>query len=121
MIITFLLNERVDARTIADRLRAQFSEHAYKLRIIQFWIAKVWLGRQDLHDEIRTGTPPLDGLDAKTLAILDKSRFESARSIAETLRIAYSTVLLHFHDSISFRSFHLHKIPHLLTHDLREK
>jgi hypothetical protein len=30
-------------------------------------------------------------------------------------------VLLHLHDSIDFRSFHLCWIPHLLTHDLREK
>jgi hypothetical protein len=121
MNITFLLNERVDARNIADKLRAHFGERAYKLRIVQFWIAEGWLGRQDLHDEIRTRKPPLDGLDAKTLAILDKSPFESASSITETLRIVYSTILLHFRDSISLRSFHLHKIPHLLTHDLREK
>jgi hypothetical protein len=63
----------------------------------------------------------LDDLDAKILAILDKSPFESARSIAETLGIAHSTVLLHLHDSMSFRSFHLHWVLHLLTHDLREK
>jgi hypothetical protein len=30
-------------------------------------------------------------------------------------------MLLHLHDSISFRSFHLHWVPHLLMHDLREK
>jgi hypothetical protein len=30
-------------------------------------------------------------------------------------------VLLHLHNSIGFRSFHLHWVPHLLTHDLREK
>jgi hypothetical protein len=35
-------------------------------------------GRQDLHDKIRTGRPPLHDLDAKILAILDKYPFESA-------------------------------------------
>jgi hypothetical protein len=84
---------------------------------------KVQLGRQDLHDEIRTGKPPLDDLDAKILVILDKYPFELARSIAETLRVTHSTVLLylHLHDSIDFRSFDLYWVPHLLTHDLREK
>jgi hypothetical protein len=54
------------------------------------------------------------------MAILDKSPFESVRSIAETLGVFHSIVLLHLHDSIGFRSFHLHWVPHLLRHDLRE-
>jgi hypothetical protein len=37
------------------------------------------------------------------------------------LVIAHSTVLLHLHDFVGFKSFHLHWVPHLLTHDLREK
>jgi hypothetical protein len=28
-------------------------------------------------------------------------------------------MLLLLHDSIGFRLFHLHSVPHLLTHDLR--
>jgi hypothetical protein len=121
VIITFLLNERADARDITDRLQAQFGEHAYKVRTIQFWIAEAWLGRQDFHDEIHAGRLPLDDFDVKIMAILDKSPFESARSIAETFHVAHSTVLPHLHDFIDFRSFHLHWVPHLLMHDLREK
>jgi hypothetical protein len=65
-----------------DRLQAQFDKHIYKFPTIQFWIAEVWLGRQDLDDDIRIGRPPLDDLDdpddpddvdAKILTILDKS------------------------------------------------
>jgi hypothetical protein len=130
VIIKFLPNERADARDIADRLQtdcrqiadklqtncrqivdklqAQFGEHAYKFRMIQFWITEVRLDRQDFHDEIRTGRALFNDFDAKNLAILNKSLFESARSIAETLRVAHSTVLLHLHNSIGFRSFHLH-------------
>jgi hypothetical protein len=55
------------------RLQAQFGEYADKLWTIWFRIAEVRFVRQGLHDEIRTGRPPLDGLDAKILAILDKS------------------------------------------------
>jgi hypothetical protein len=116
VIIKFLLNERPDAGDIADRLQAQFDEHAYKLRMIQFRITEVWLGHQDLHDEIRTRRPselqtfrpPLDDLDAKILTILNKSPFKSFYSITETLRVAHSTMLLYLHDSVGFRSFHLH-------------
>jgi hypothetical protein len=78
MIVKFLLNEGADARDIADRLQAQFGEHGYKLWTVQFWIAEVQLDCQDLHDEIRTGIPPLNDLDAKTLVILDKSRRENS-------------------------------------------
>jgi hypothetical protein len=121
LIIGFLLNEGIDIRDIADRLQAQFDKHADKLRTIQFWITEVQFGRQDLHDEIHTGIPPLDDLDIKILAVLDKSLFESAYSISETLHVAHSMTLLHLYDSISFRSFYLYWVRHLLTHDLREK
>jgi hypothetical protein len=63
----------------------------------------------------------LDDLDSKVLAILDKSPFESTHSIAERLFVAYSTVLQHLHESLWFKSFHLHWIPHLSTGNLWEK
>jgi hypothetical protein len=53
--IKFLLNERADTRNIANGLQVQFDEHAYKLQMVQFWIAEARLGRQDLYDEICTG------------------------------------------------------------------
>jgi hypothetical protein len=53
--------------------------------------------------------------------MLDKSPFESAHSIVETLRVAHSTVVVYLCDSVGFRSLHLHWVPHLLTYDLREK
>jgi hypothetical protein len=65
MIITFRLNEGADARDIAERRPAQFDEHTYKLRMVQFWITEVRLGRQDLHDTIPTGRPLLDRCDDK--------------------------------------------------------
>jgi hypothetical protein len=112
VIIKFLWNEGADAGQIAARLQAQFAEHAYQLRTVQFWITEIRRGRQDLHDEIRSRRPPLDDLDGKILAILDKSPFESAHSIAERLLIAHSIVLQHLHKSLGFKSFHLHWVPH---------
>jgi hypothetical protein len=121
VIIKFLWNERVDARQIVVRLQEQFVEHAYRLRIVEFWITEIWCGHQDLHDEIHSGRPPLDDLDGKILAILDNSSFESAHSIVERLLVAHSTVLKHFHESLGFKSFHLHWVPHLLTGETQEK
>jgi hypothetical protein len=55
------------------------------------------------------------------LAVLDKSPFQSSRSIAEKLAVSHSIVLQHLQESIGFKSFHLHLVPHVLTLELREK
>jgi hypothetical protein len=98
-------------------LQAQFVKHAYQLRTIQFWITEIRRGRQDLHNEIRSGLPPLDDLDSKILAILEKSPFESSHSIAERLLVVQSTVLRHLHEFIGLKSFHLRWVLHLLSSD----
>jgi hypothetical protein len=121
VIIKFLWNHAADTSQIAARLQTQFTEYDCQFPTVQFWITEIRRGRQDLHDEIRSGRPPLDDLDGKILAILGKSLFESADSIFERLLVAYSTVLQYFHESFEFKSFHLHWVPHLLTGDLREK
>jgi hypothetical protein len=90
-------------------------------RTIRFWIAEIRFDRQDLHDEIRTGRPPLDAFDYKILAILDKYPLKSSRSIVKKLLIAHSKVLQHLRESLGFKSFHLHLVPDLLTGDLREE
>jgi hypothetical protein len=72
------------------------------------WTTEILLGRQDLHDEIRAGRPPLGDLEAKIMDIFGKSPFVSAHSISERLPIADPTILRHLRDSIGFESFHLH-------------
>jgi hypothetical protein len=53
--------------------------------------------------------------------ILNKSPFESARSIAETLLVTAIKLLHHLHRSIGFKSLHLHWVPQLLAENLRQK
>jgi transposase len=57
VIRKFLFNEGADARQIAKRLRVQFHEDAYALRMVEFWITELRRGREDIHDEPRTGRP----------------------------------------------------------------
>jgi hypothetical protein len=121
VIIKFLWNDGAGASQIVARLQKQFVEHAYQLCAVKFWITEIWRDPRDLHDEIRSVRSPLDDLDGKILAILDKSPFESAHSIAKRLLVARSTVLQHLHESLGFRSFHLHWVPHILTDNLRDK
>jgi hypothetical protein len=65
VVIKFLFNKRVDARQIAEKLRAQFYKDAYALRTAQFWITELQRGREDLHDEPRTGRPSAENLPTK--------------------------------------------------------
>jgi hypothetical protein len=44
LIIKFLWKEAADARDIADRLHAQFSQHTYQFRTVQFWITEIRRG-----------------------------------------------------------------------------
>jgi hypothetical protein len=108
VIIRFLWNEGIDTNQITARLQAQFGEHAYKLRTIRFWISGASFSYQDIHDEICTSKPPLDDLDAKILAILDKSLFVSACSMAERLHVGHATMLERLHGSIGLKSFYLY-------------
>jgi hypothetical protein len=121
MIIRFLDNEGAYAHDITQRLQAWFAEDAYTFRMVQFWIGEVYRGNQDVHDQICIGSPLLDHLNAKILAILDKFSFRSARSIAGTLRVGLITVLQRLHDFIGFRSFHLHWVPHIFAVGFCEK
>jgi hypothetical protein len=93
VIIKFLLNERTNARNIVNKFQTQFCEHAYQLRTIPFEITEARLDRQDVYNEVHTGTPQLDGLEAKILAILDKFPLKSTHSIAKKLIVANSPVL----------------------------
>jgi transposase len=120
VIIKFLFNEGADAPQISERLRAQFHGDAYALRTLQFWITELRLGREDLHDEPRTGRPSTENHPTKIQELLDENPFESARSMAEILQVSHSTVLKHLHEDFRFQSFHLRWVPHVLTPELRE-
>jgi histone-lysine N-methyltransferase SETMAR len=119
VIIKFLAIEKVDAREIARRLRVAFGEDAYALRTVQFWMAEVRRGREDLHDEHRPGRPPLDHIDSRILALLDRAPFESARSMAEVLHVDHATILRHLHEKLGFKSYCVRWVPHLMSDELR--
>jgi hypothetical protein len=107
VIIRFLSNDGIAADEITTRLQAQFSEQTYKLRTIRFWTGEVRFGRHDLHNAIRTGRRLLEDVDAKILAIVNKSPFDSELSMAARLRVSHATVLNYSHLSIDFKLFHL--------------
>jgi hypothetical protein len=60
VIVKFLTNEFVDAHEIHTRLSAQFNEQTDALRTIQCSVRERQRGRENLHDECRSGRSVLD-------------------------------------------------------------
>jgi hypothetical protein len=89
IIIRFLGKERVSPEDIHVCLEAQFGNITYSKRSVRLWRQYVWHGREDLHDEVRSGTLPIDFLDIRILALLDEHAFHSASSIAEVLCVSH--------------------------------
>jgi hypothetical protein len=119
VIIRFLHNEKVDPHAIHQRLHAQFGLDTYGLRTVQYWCQLFTLGRDDLHEKDRPGRPPIDYVDAEILGCLQKEPFSSSHSLAQTLNLSQSTVLDRLHNSLGMNNWHVRKIPHELTDDLR--
>jgi hypothetical protein len=121
VFIKLLTNESVDAHKIYTRLSAQFGEQTDALRTIQFPVREIQRGREDLHDEHRSGRLALDCIDTQTISILEKVPFESACSTAQVLNVDHATVLHRLHEKVRFKSYCLRWVLHLLTGELRAK
>jgi hypothetical protein len=104
-----------------ERLEAQFHKDAYSLRSVQFWIPEIKRGREGLHDAQRSGRRPIQSLIAQIKVRYDENCFVSARSIAKTLRVSHSTGLKDLHEDSGFQSFHLRRVSHMLTSELKEQ
>jgi hypothetical protein len=103
VIIKFLVNYGLGADEIEEKLRTQFTENAYSLRTMQFWIAGMKRVCEDIHDEPHPGRPPAADFKRRTQEVLDHNPFESARSIAEILQISHSTLLKHLQEDLGFQ------------------
>jgi hypothetical protein len=121
VIIKFLRNEKVNISEIKHRLQGQFHEEVCLLRIVQFWIGKRRRGHQDLYDGLRPRRFLLDNFDIKSLVKWNKSPFESIQSIAETLFIGCTIVLLYLRQEFCLKSFRSYLIPYVLTDKLCKK
>jgi hypothetical protein len=87
VIIRFLFKKSVDTNDIHMRLLAKFRDEASSLRSVQRWCQYVLQLRELMHDEPRSGGPPVDFLDIQILSNLENYPFHSAYSLAEILKV----------------------------------
>jgi hypothetical protein len=102
----FLCRECVSSEDIHVRLEVHFGNAADSERSVRGWCQYVRQGREDLHDDVRSGRPPIDFLDIRILALLDEQPFHSACSIPEVLGISHSTIFSHLPESLGMKIFH---------------
>jgi hypothetical protein len=69
---------------------------------------------------LRSERPPIDYLDAKIIARLERKPFSSASSLVKALDVSPAAVLSDLHNSLGMKNFHLRWVLHQLTDDLRQ-
>jgi hypothetical protein len=75
VIIRFLCKERIASEDIHVHLEPQFGDATDSERSVRRWCKHARQGREDLHDEMQSGRPPMDFLDIRILALLDEQPF----------------------------------------------
>jgi hypothetical protein len=118
VIIQFLHTEKVHPTQIHRKLASQYGLEIYSLRSVQNWCQLFDCRHRNLHDDPRSGRPPINHLDAKIIACLEREPFSSAYSLAEALDVLPAAVLSGLHNLLGLKTFYLRWVPHQLTDDL---
>jgi hypothetical protein len=107
VIIRLLLREDATADDIHRRLQAQFTDNADSIRSVRSRCQLIRQEREDLHDDPRSGRPPIEVIHTKILSALKREPFHSAHSLGEVVGVSCSTVIYYLRDSLGMKNFHL--------------
>jgi hypothetical protein len=72
-------------------------------------------------DDVRSGRPSIDHIDALILKQLTETPFASVRSLSKDLEIPKTTVWRWLTEYLQFKSRHFKWVPYMLTDELRQK
>jgi hypothetical protein len=108
VVIQFLHKEKVHPIQIHRRLTAQYGLEIYSLPSVQHRYQLFDCGRQNCYDNPRSGRPPIDHLEAKSIVCLEREPFSSADSLTEALDVSPAIVLSRLHNSLGMKNCHLH-------------
>jgi hypothetical protein len=80
-----------------------------------FGVKEVRPEREDLSDEERSRRPSAAGLNEILAYPLERDLNTTARRLAVSLGISPQTVMVHLHEGLRMKCFHLRWVPHTLT------
>jgi hypothetical protein len=109
VIIRFLFQEDSNANGdhIHRRPQAQFTDDAHSIPSVRRWYQFIRQGREDLHDDPRSGRLHIDFIGIKILSALEKEPFHSAHLLAEVVDTPSSTVIRHLRNLLRMKNVHL--------------
>jgi hypothetical protein len=107
--------EGVPAAESISRLRDHDGEDALSRTQIYFWINQIKRGRIDLNNIASPGREPDECLAGVIAAKRDANPHLSERQLAQSLRIAASTVCQYLAEVMGMKCRHLRWVPHTLT------
>jgi hypothetical protein len=120
VIVQFLHKEKFHSTQIHKRLAAQSGLEIYSLRSVHHWCQLFECGRQSLHDDPRSGSPPVDHLNAKIVPCLERELFSLGYSLAEALDVSPATVLSRLYNSLGMKICHVRWVQHQSTDNLEQ-
>jgi hypothetical protein len=100
---------------IIFRLRHHYGKDALSRTQIYVWINKIKRGRTDLNNIASLGREPDEGLAIVIAAKLDADIHLSGRKLAQSLRIAASTICRYLTEVSGMKCRHVRCVPTTLT------
>jgi histone-lysine N-methyltransferase SETMAR len=120
-VIKYLHDEGLNGVEIIQRIKNHYGPDALPDSTIYYWIAQAKLKRTDLINIPSPGKPPIEGLDAQILQLLEEDPYISARQMAQSLHVSFTTVCNRLSNSLGMRCCNLRFVPHMLTPDQKAK
>jgi histone-lysine N-methyltransferase SETMAR len=120
VIIKYWWKQGKKPQEIVDLLTENYGTDAYCLRSVYFWIQQLRLGREDLHNIPSPGREPDELIPQAILDVINEDPYASATNIADTLRIALSTVCRYLKDVLGMKYRHMRWVPHTLSADQKQ-
>jgi hypothetical protein len=114
-VIKFFTDEGMPAVEIISRLRDDYGDDALFQTQIYFWINEIKRGRTDLNKIASPGRELNESLAGVIAARVDANPHLSVRKLAQSLRIAASTVCRYSTKVLEMKCRHLLWVPHTLT------
>jgi hypothetical protein len=113
-VIKFFPGEGMPVVEIISRLRDHYEEDVLPRTQIYCWINEIKHARTDINNITSPGREPEEGLAGVIAAKLETGPHLSARKLAQSLRIAASTICHCLTEVLGMRCHYLRWVPHTL-------
>ena len=117
-VIFFLTKKGFKLTQIQNELTSVYNKEAFNVYKIKYWIHQYKIGRKSIHDEPKSGRPPIDYIDTKIISALADEPYHSTNTLSEFLGIPKSTIKDHL-KILGYKNYNLKIVPYNLTCEMK--